>query len=75
MKTKHNLTTLFDFTLSSREMFLINCFQSAGWVKSSQGNYGGGILELRSSKERKEAMYMCDTYVSVRGDVSAHSYL
>lgn len=64
-----------DFTLGSRQMFLINCFQSAGWVKSSQWNYGGGILELGSPKERKESVYMWDTYTLMRGDVSAHSYI
>lgn len=62
LETNHNLTTLSDFTLGSRHMFLINCFQSAGWVKSSQGNFGGG-------------MYLWNTYMSVQGDVSAHSYL
>lgn len=46
---------------------LINCFQSPGWVKSRQDNYGGGILELGNSKERKESMYMWVTYMSVRG--------
>lgn len=75
LETNHNLTTLSDFTLGSRHMFLINCFQSAGWVKSSQGNFGGGIRELGSPKKRKESMYLWDTYMSVQGDVSAHSYL
>lgn len=67
LETNHKLTTLSDFTLGSRQMFLINCFQSAVWVKSRQDNYGEGILEWR----RQESMYMWDTYMSVQGGANA----